>query len=251
MPPAPGRQGARAHRGPHIRPHRHEGVDAGLRQAQTIRVRHSHRGAQPGSQDRLFAFGSCPHRQVSSERAIIPAAAPQEANVSIRPRRRSNACTRGKKHYCAVAAERPDAQRIQRRARRQPRGRRIDEQHRLPVATELRGHEQRAQADVVVASERRDAQHVETGALEREHAGAFDRRADDIVVGERSAIVAVRIRHRIADRHAARTASGSVGPIRRDCSRDANEARLEQHVDNASSRVRHDRNTAEKFPGLR
>ena len=33
---------------------------------------------------------------VSSERATIPAAAPQEANVSTRPRSRSNACTRGK-----------------------------------------------------------------------------------------------------------------------------------------------------------
>ena len=91
---------------------------------------------------------------------------------------------------------------IERFACARPGRRRIDDEHCVPGAAESRGDEQGAQADIPLARERWDAQHVELrGGLQREQAGARGCRADDIVVGERPAIVAVRVAGRVAHGH--------------------------------------------------
>ena len=52
-------------------------------------------GRNPGRRIASSLSAAAHTGQVSSERAIMPAAAPHEAKVSNRPRSRSKACTRG------------------------------------------------------------------------------------------------------------------------------------------------------------
>ena len=99
-----------------------------------------------------------------------------------------------------------------------PSARRIDEQDRAALATIPVRDQERARADVNVARERRDAELVESvDGVEREESGTVRSRADDVVVGKRSAIIGVRPGQNVAC-EAARVvrgvASGRTGALR-------------------------------------
>jgi len=69
------------------------------------------------------------------------------------------------------------------------------------VAAELRRDEQHARPDVTIARRRRHADEVQVfDVAQREQAGAALSRADQVVIGERRAIVTVGIRIDVADR---------------------------------------------------
>ena len=136
-------------------------IDACLRETRALRVGHRRRRAQAGPQDGSSLCAADHSGQLSSKRAIMPATAPQAAKVSMRPRSRSNASSRGK--YMTAFSLRNGQLRSASSAvtRRYPRRRRINEQHGVAVAAEARGNHERAHAHILLAVERRNAQQVE------------------------------------------------------------------------------------------
>ncbi len=110
-----------------------------------------------------------------------------------------------------IALEREFAQALQCVVGRLPRSRRIDDEQRAVVAAELRRDEQHARADVAIARRRRHADEMQVLDIAQcEEAGAAFSRADQVVVGERRAVVAVGIRIDVADRVARARTEGAV-----------------------------------------
>ena len=101
----------------------------------------------------------------------------------------------------------------------------------MPIAAEFRGDEQCAQADIPFARERWDAQQVESArGLQREQAGARGCRADDIVVGERPAIVAIGVADRVPHGRAARATARTIRTLRWNGQHHAHQAGFKQRV---------------------
>jgi len=123
---------------------------------------------------------------------------------------------------------------------------RIDDEHEMSVAAELRGHEQRAGPHFLLATQRRDAQEVDVlDVLQREQAAAPLRRADHVVVGERPAVVTVRRAVDVADRMARAGAESAVGTLRRQWLHDAHEGRILQRAAHAARSTLADRDATE------
>src|SRR6185503_13836774 len=80
---------------------------------------------------------------------------------------------------------------------------------------------------------------------QREDASTQLRRADDVVVGERPAIVAVGIGGRVADDGAAGRRRRARGSLRGHAALHANQARLEQGVGDEAFDARRDRQAPE------
>ena len=235
-------QGARAHVGARTDPHRQQGIDARLRQPHPIGVGHSHRRTQPGTQNRLLALRPRPHRPGligAGDHARRGAAGTEDLYPAAQPIERLHARV---VHDGAVAAERPDAQRIERGGRGSPACWRIDQQQRLPVAAQARRYQQGRQSQVALARQRRDAQQVEAGdALQRKQPGAAAGGADDVVVGERRAVIPVGIGERVADRDATGSAGGAIRALRGNRTRHAHQARSEQQVGDEAAGSGHHR----------
>ena len=158
----------------------------------------------------------------SSSRASVPATAPQLAKTSGRPRRRSKATTRGK--HISACSERKSSSRspCSGVVAGVPGRRRVHDQHRATLAAQARRHHQGAGADVAVAGQRRYADEVHVlDRRQREQARARLGRADHVVVGERRAVVAVRVRVHVADRVSRAVAERLVRARRRHGAPDA------------------------------
>ncbi len=124
---------------------------------------------------------------------------------------------------------------------RLPCRRRIDDEHRTPLATELRGDEQRAHPDIVRPRQRWNVNEGEiVNALEREQTCAARSRADHVIVAERMAIVAVRIGVHVSDRQVRARHQSTVRALLRHGTLDANERRFEQDLRDVARRLRID-----------
>jgi len=149
-------------------------------------------------------------------------------------------------HQRVVAAELELAQARERGVAGFPVRRRIDDQHEMAIAAELRGHEQRARSHFVLASQRRDAQEVDVlDVPQREQSAAPLRRADHVVVGERSAVVTVGRAVDVADGMTRAGTESAVGTLRRQGLHDAHEGRILQRAAHAARGALADRDTTE------
>jgi len=149
-------------------------------------------------------------------------------------------------HQCMFGTELKLAQAAQSVVATAPRRRRIDDQQRVTIAAEAARHQQRARADVAVALERRDAHepHVFRRG-EREQAGAGLGRADHVVVGKRTAVVAVGVRIDVTDRVARTRGERAIGTRRGHRPAHTHQLRLLQHRGDVARGVRHHRDPAE------
>ena len=83
----------------------------------------------------------------------------------------------------------------------------------------------------MIARQRRNAQQVDVGrGVQREDAGAALRRTDDVVVGDRAAIIAVGIGGRVADDRAGRGGRRTRRPLGGHAALYTHQARFEQRV---------------------
>ncbi len=100
----------------------------------------------------------------------------------------------------------------------------------------------------LLSGERRDTQQVESGrGLQGEHARVLNRGPDDVVVSERRAVVAIRIRDRISDSGATSTQGRALRPLDRDGTLDPGELRLQQDGGDEAVRGCEDGDAAEDF----
>jgi len=96
-------------------------------------------------------------------------------------------------HDGVVTRETPFADAGQRDVRAVPGERRIDDQQRPSLPAVAVRNQQRARADVDLAGERRDAQEIDRlDGAQGEQALALCRRPDDVVIGQRAAVIPVR-----------------------------------------------------------
>ena len=110
---------------------------------------------------------------------------------------------------------------------------------RAPFAAEAPRDQQRRQADVVIARQRRNAQQVDVRrGVQREQAGAALRGADDVVVGDRAAIVTVGIGGRVADDRARGGGRSTQRALGGHAALHAHQARLEQCIGDETIRAR-------------
>ncbi len=109
----------------------------------------------------------------------------------------------------------------------------------MPLAAKFRRNQQRAPTDVVLARERRDTQEIKSlGGGESEHAGVIDRRTDDVVVRDRTAVVAVGIGKGVPDGRPRGAAGGLGRPGGRRRADDAHQAGIGQNVAHAAPGIR-------------
>src|SRR6185437_5950007 len=129
------------------------------------------------------------------------------------------------------AAKRPRPHALESLSRRGPGCRRVDNEDGISLPTIPGRNEKRAEAQIVLPRERRYAQEVEAlDCVQRKHAGAGSRRADDVVIGQRTAVIPICIGKGIADRRASGTRRGAVRTLRRQWLDGAGEARLQQEI---------------------
>jgi len=127
-----------------------------------------------------------------------------------------------------------------------PRGRRVDDQHRAVLAAQARRHHQRAGTQVAVAGQGRDAHEVEVfDRGQREQPRPGPGRPDQVIVGQRAAVVAVRIRVDVADRVAGTRPEGLVRPRVGNGAPDPHQARLLQRRRHVPRGARNDGQAAE------
>jgi len=127
-----------------------------------------------------------------------------------------------------------------------PGRRRIDDQHRTALAAQPVGHQQHARAEIAVARRRRNADEMHVvGSGQREQARARRRRTDQVVVGERRAVVAIGIRIDVTDRMARSGKERALRPDGRHAAADADQRRLLQRRSDVTRRARRDRQAAE------
>jgi len=149
-------------------------------------------------------------------------------------------------HQRVLGAEIEPAQPLEGIVAAVPGRRRIHDQHRATLAAQARRHHQRAGTDVAVAGQRRYAHEVQVlDRREREQARARLGRADHVVVGERTAVIAVRIRIDVADRVPRAAAESLVRPRRRHRTADTHESRLLQRTGHVPGRAGRGRQAAE------
>ena len=198
-------------------------------------------GRRPGSQDGVVAFGGRPHRPgfvAARDHAGRHATGREQLETSAQPVEGHHARI---EHGRVFAAERPVPHAVESRGARGPMRRRIDDQQRAPLAAEAAGDQQRRQPDILLARQRRNAQQVDVRrGMQREDAGAGLRRADDVVVGDRPAIVAIGIGGRVADHRAVRGRRRTRRPLGGHAALHANQARLEQRVGDEAIGARRD-----------
>jgi len=127
-----------------------------------------------------------------------------------------------------------------------PRHRRIDHQHRVQFPAAALSDDQHAGPDVAVTRERRYAQKADlVVGGQREQSGARLARTDQVVVGQRSAVVTVRVGVDVSDRVARAGTDRRVRARGRDVAADAGEHGLLQRGRDEAARRRHDRQAAE------
>ena len=95
------------------------------------------------------------------------------------------------------------------------------------------------------ARERRNAEQVESvGRVEREQARPLRRGTDDVVIGERRAVVRIRAGEHVTRDSARIVPRRRVGAEPRQFAGDAGEFRIGEHRRNRARRIRHDREAA-------
>jgi len=151
-------------------------------------------------------------------------------------------------HQRVFAAERELAQPLQHVVARCPVRGRVDEEQRALVAAELLGDEQHARAGIAIPRRRRQAQEVQVfDRPQREQPGATFRGADQVVVRQRSAVIAVRIGVDVTDRMSRAGTERAVGAGRWHVSTHAHEHRLLQRVRDMARGAGHHRQSPEDF----
>ena len=123
-----------------------------------------------------------------------------------------------------------------------PVGRRVEQQERPAVPAKARRDQQRARPHRVVTCQRRDAEEVERIVIaQRKEPGALDRGADDVVVGQRSAVIAIGVRIHVGGERAAIAAVGRHRSLQRHGALQADQRGLRQQRRHRPRRVRVDR----------
>jgi len=179
----------------------------------------------------------------AGERSCDRAAVRKELRVATQPVEGDDARIAEQR---VIGTELEVAQAVERVGAGFPRRGRIDDQDRVVIAAPAIGDDERARAHVAVARERRDAQETHFfGRRQREESAAGLGRADDVVVRERRAVVAVGVRVDVADRV---TRARADRTVRADGGRwpaHADHRRLLQHGEDVTRRVRQHRQPPE------
>ena len=220
-------------------------VDARGREANALFIVDRAGGPQAGAQDRFLAAGGRPDRPVlrcarerAGNRARRREGLEAAAQLVVAEQAR-------KEHAGGVGWQRPVPHFRDRLRRAVPADRRIDEQQRAPLAAEPVRDEERARADVDLAGKRRNAEQVESiGRIERKEARALRRGSDDVVIGERRAVVRIRAGEHVTRDPARIVARRRIGTERRQFARDPGEFRTGEHGRDRSRRIRRDREPA-------
>ena len=205
-------------------------------------------GPRAGTQQDLLVGQAVPRRTVrvhARERAGDRAAVGERLVAAAQPVERLHARETDER---GIALEREFAQALQRVLARLPRSGRIDDEQRAVVAAELRRDEQHAGPDVAIARRRRHADEMQVlDVAQREQAGAAFGRADQVVVGERRAVVAVGIRIDVTDRVTRAGAERAVRTRVRHGAAHPHQQGFLQRRDDESRRARFGRQPPENF----
>ena len=136
-----------------------------------------------------------------------------------------------KVHQRVFIGKIPIAQSTQGIVRGLPHGRRINDQQRATLLAVARRDQQRARSHVPISRQRGYAQKIEIFSLmQSEHAGVVQARADQVVVSERRAIIAIRIRVHIRGGKATGGIQGSIRPLRRHFTDETNQRGLRDRL---------------------
>jgi len=237
----PERQRARTRRAQRL-----QRIDAVRGERVALGVGAQMRRARARPQQDLLVRPGLPRRALlvdARERAGHGAAVGKRFGAAAQPIVRSDAREAEQR---VVRAEIEFAQAPQRILAGLPGRRRIDDQHRASFPAQPVGDQQHARAEVTVAGGWRNADEMHVvGAGQREQARSGRRRADQVVVGEGSAVVAVGIRIDVPDRMARSGPERALRPHGRHGAAHAHQRRLLQRRSDVARRVRRDRQAAE------
>jgi len=210
----PSRQRLQRQRVRRGRAQRLQRIHAVRRELEALQLGEHARRPRPGTQQQLVVRPALPRRallvharECSGDRTAVGEGLVPSAQAVIGEDAR-------KAHQRVLAAEGEFVQAAHHVVAALPRCGRIDDQHRAQVPAEARRDHEHARADVAIAGGRRDADEAQVlGRAQREHSRAALGGADEIVIRERSPVVAICARGHVADRVARPRAKRAIGTL--------------------------------------
>jgi len=223
-----------------------QGIDTVRGEPRALTLGEPDRRSRPRTQQQLVVGPRLPRRAhlvLAREYARHGAAVRERLIAAAQPVVREDA---GKRHQSLVRLQVEFVQPADRRVATRPRRRRIDDQHRAEFAAHAARRHERTRPEIAIARRGREVQeaHVVHRA-QREEPAAPRGRSDQVVVGERLAVVAVRIGVDVTDRVALARAVGPVWPLFRYDAPHANERGLLQRSDDVARAAGYHRQSAE------